>query len=262
MNYAPMSDAIAISEDAVLGGRLRLRQPTSGHRAGHDAILLAAATAAGPGDRVVDLGAGVGTAGLALARRVGGLILTLVEREPHLAGLARDNADANELPAEVAVLDVAADAAAFAAAGLGPDSIDVVLMNPPFHDAARHRASPDATRATAHMASATTLEVWTHAARRMLKSGGVLTLIWRADGVGEVLAALARGFGSIAIQPVHGQAGKPAIRVLVRGVKGGRAPTRILPGVMLNEAAGVPSDDVRRVLEGQGALALAGPLNG
>ncbi|MGY3454258.1 tRNA1(Val) (adenine(37)-N6)-methyltransferase [Bradyrhizobium sp. USDA 4353] len=253
-----MSDAV-ISEDMVLGGRLRLRQPTSGHRAGHDAILLAAATAARPGDRVVDLGAGVGTAGLALARRVDGLALVLVEREPHLAALARDNADANDLRAEVAVLDIAADAAAFTAAGLGPDSVDVVLMNPPFHDAAHHRASPDAARAGAHMATATTLEQWTHAARRMLKSGGVLTLIWRADGLSEVLAALARGFGSLALQPVHGQAGKPAIRILVRAVKGGRAPTRILPGVMLNEAAGVPNDDVSRVLTGQGALALAAP---
>jgi tRNA1(Val) A37 N6-methylase TrmN6 len=254
-----MSDAATISEDAVLGGRLRLRQPTSGHRAGHDAILLAAATAARPGDRVVDLGAGVGTAGLAVATRVDGLRLMLVERDPDLAGLARDNARANELRADVAVLDIAADAAAFAAAGLGPDSIDVVLMNPPFHDAARHRASPDAARATAHMATATTLEIWIHAARRMLKSGGVLTLIWRADGLGEVLAALGRGFGSLAIQPVHGQAGKPAIRILVRAVKGGRAPIRIWPGLMLNEAAGVPNEDVLRVLEGQGALALAAP---
>ncbi|WP_315718819.1 MULTISPECIES: tRNA1(Val) (adenine(37)-N6)-methyltransferase [unclassified Bradyrhizobium] len=254
-----MSDAAAISEDAVLGGRLRLRQPASGHRAGHDAILLAAATAARPGDRVVDLGAGVGTAGLAVATRVDGIRLVLIERDPDLAGLARDNARANDLRAEVAVLDVAADAAAFAAMGLGPDSIDVVLMNPPFHDAARHRASPDAARAAAHMATAATLEIWTRAARRMLKSGGVLTLIWRADGLGEVLAALGRGFGSLAIQPVHGQAGKPAIRILVRAVKGGRAPTRIWPGLMLNEATGVPNEDVLRVLEGQGALALAAP---
>ncbi len=259
MNCALMSDAVDISEDAVLGGQLRLRQPTTGHRAGHDAILLAAATAARSGDRVVDLGAGVGTAGLALARRVGGLGLTLVEREPDLACLARDNARANALPAEVVVLDIAADAAAFAAAGLGPDSVDVVLMNPPFHDAARHRASPDAARATAHMATATTLEIWTHAARRMLKSGGVLTLIWRADGLSEVVAALARGFGSLAIQPVHGQAGQPAIRILVRAVKGGRAPTQILAGVVLNEAAGVPNDEAVRVLSGQGALALSTP---
>jgi len=262
MNCAPMSDTSAISEDAVLGGRLRLRQPTSGHRAGHDAILLAAATAARRGDRVADLGAGVGTAGLALARRVDGVDLVLVEREPQLADLARDNAHANKLPADVAVLDITADAAAFAAAGLGPDSVDVVLMNPPFHDAVRHRASPDAARATAHMATATTLEMWMHAARRMLKSGGLLTLIWRADGVGEVLAALSRGFGSLALQPVHGQAGKPAIRILVRAIKGGRAPTQILAGVMLNEAGGAPNHEASRVLSGQGALALAGPLNG
>jgi len=257
-----MSDAIAVSEDAVLGGRLRLRQPTSGHRAGHDAILLAAATAARPGDRVADLGAGVGTAGLALARRVEGIKLVLVEREPPLASLARDNARANELPADVAVLDIGAEAAAFAAAGLSPDSVDVVLMNPPFHDAARHRASPDAARAAAHVATSATLETWTHAARRMLKSGGLLTLIWRADGVGEVLAALSRGFGSLALQPVHGQAGKPAIRILIRAIKGGRAPSQILAGLMLNEAGGVPNEEALRVLSGQGALALASPLNG
>jgi tRNA1(Val) A37 N6-methylase TrmN6 len=193
---------------------------------------------------------------------VEGVKLVLVEREPQLASLARDNARANQLQAEVALLDIAAEPSAFAAAGLGPDSVDVVLMNPPFHDAVRHRASPDAARASAHMATATTLEVWTHAARRMLRSGGLLTLIWRADGIGEVLAALSRGFGSLALQPVHGQAGKPAIRILARAIKGGRAPTQILEGVMLNEAGGAPNEQALRVLSGQGALALAGPLNG
>ena len=72
-------------------------------------------------------------------------------------------------------------------------------MNPPFNDAARHRASPDKAREIAHVATATTLESWIHAARRILKSGGILTMIWRADGLAEVLAALGRGFGSLAI---------------------------------------------------------------
>ena len=236
---------------------MRLRQPLSGHRAGHDAMLLAAATAARPGDRVVDLGTGVGAAGLALARRVGGLALQLVEINPDLAALARDNAAANAIAADVVVLDVTADASAFAGAGLAPDCIDVVLMNPPFNDAARHRASPDEGRAAAHIAAATTLEAWVHAARRMLKSGGCLTMIWRADGVSEVLAALSRGFGSLALQPVHADPTKPAIRILVRAVKGGRAPTRILTGVMLNDAPGVPNADVELILAGRGALALA-----
>jgi tRNA1(Val) A37 N6-methylase TrmN6 len=252
---------IVVSEDGFLGGRLRLRQPTSGHRAGHDAMLLAAATAAHPGERVADLGTGIGAAGLALARRVGGLALVLVEIDPDLAALARHNAAANAIPADIVVLDVTADASAFAAAGLTPDSVDVVLMNPPFNAATRHRASPDVARASAHVAAATTLEAWVHAARRMLKSGGILTLIWRADDLSDVLLALSRGFGSLAVQPVHADAGKPAIRILVRAIKGGRAPTQILTGVILNDAPGVPNQDVAKVLAGQGALALAGPLN-
>lgn len=246
-----------ITEDAFLGGRLRLMQKRSGHRAGHDAILLAAATEARAGDRVVDLGAGIGTAGLALARRVAGIGLSLVEIDPELAELARANAAANAIVAETVVLDVTADAQAFAAHGLGPDSVDVVLMNPPFNDPARHRGSPDQARHTAHVATEETLNAWVHAARRILRSNGALTLIWRADGIGEVLAALSRGFGSLAILPVHGEAGRPAIRVLVRAVKGGRAPTRLLPGLMLNDETSGPKNGVKDILEGRAVLPLA-----
>lgn len=248
-----------LTEDAFLGGQLRLKQKRSGHRAGHDAILLAAATHAREGDRVVDLGAGVGTAGLALARRVAGIDLRLVEIDPDLAGLARANAAANAIAANVIVLDVTADAQAFAAHGLMPDSADCVLMNPPFNEAARHRGSPDQARHTAHVATVETLHAWVHAARRILRSNGVLTLIWRADGVAEVLAALSRGFGSLSILPVHGEAGRPAIRVLVRAVKGGRAPTRLLPGLMLNDESRVPKKEVTNILEGRAVLPLAEP---
>jgi tRNA1(Val) A37 N6-methylase TrmN6 len=245
-----------ITEDAFLGGQLRLKQKRFGHRAGHDAILLAAATEAKPGDRVVDLGAGIGTAGLALAQRVAGIRLSLVEIDPELAELARANAAANAIPAEAIVLDITADAQAFAAHGLVPDSVDVVLTNPPFNDPVRHRGSPDQARHTAHVASEETLHAWVHAARRMLRSNGVLTLIWRADGVAEVLAALSRGFGSLSMLPVHGEAGRPAIRLLVRAVKGGRAPTRLLPGLMLNEESRVPKKEVRDILEGRAVLPL------
>ena len=253
MNCVPMSSCDC-TEDAFLGGRLRLRQPRSGHRAGHDAVLLAAATSASPGQRVVDFGAGVGAAGLALARRVGGLDLVLVEIDSTLAALARQNAIANGIAAEAVVLDVTATAEAFAAAGLSADSVDVVLMNPPFNDGARHRVSPDAARASAHVAGPATLEGWVHAARRVLKSGGVLTLIWRADGIAEVLAALTRGFGSLEILPVHGEAAKPAIRVLVRAVKGGRAPTRLHSGLMLNDEAAVPNKLAVEILAGEAVL--------
>ncbi|SDT52624.1 tRNA1(Val) (adenine(37)-N6)-methyltransferase [Bradyrhizobium canariense] len=247
------------TEDAFLGGQLRLRQPRSGHRAGHDAMLLAAATAVQSGHRVVDFGAGVGAAGLAVARRVAGIRLALVEIDEMLAGLARDNASSNAIAAEIIVLDVTAGADAFVAAGLPPDSADAVLMNPPFNDPARHRASPEKTREIAHVATAETLESWIHAARRMLKSGGALTLIWRADGLAEVLAALDRGFGSLAILPVHGDPAAPAIRVLVRAVKGGKAPTRIYAALMLNNESAAPNKQVQDILAGKGVLPLANP---
>jgi tRNA1(Val) A37 N6-methylase TrmN6 len=247
------------TEDAFLGGQLRLRQPKSGHRAGHDAMLLAAAARADRGGRVVEFGAGVGAAGLALAKRIGDVDLTLVEIDPELAALARDNAAANGIAAAVMVLDVTASAQDFAAAGLLPDSADLVLMNPPFNDAARHRASPDAARASAHLAAPGMLAQWIAAARRILKSGGILTLIWRADGLAEALAALDRGFGSLLILPVHGDARKPAIRVLIRAAKGGKAPAQLLAGLMLNDDQGRPDQQAAAVLAGRGLLPLGMP---
>src|SRR5260370_36841935 len=117
-SFAPMS--VEVTEDAALGGRLRLKQPKRGHRVGHDAILLAAASAARAGERAVDLGAGVGAAGLALALRVEGTEGVLVEVDAELARLAAANARLNGLNARVraTVLHVAAPAPALATAGL------------------------------------------------------------------------------------------------------------------------------------------------
>src|SRR4030081_3969419 len=113
-NCGPMTDpALEVTEDAFLGGQLRLRQLKSGHRAGHDAMLLAAATPARSGDRVVDFGAGVGAAGLAVAKRVAGIALVLVEFGEALAYLGRGNAVSNAIAADVIVLDVTSGADAF-----------------------------------------------------------------------------------------------------------------------------------------------------
>jgi tRNA1(Val) A37 N6-methylase TrmN6 len=159
------------------------------------------------------------------------------------------------------VLDVEAGAEDFVAHGLPPDSADVVLMNPPFNDPARHRASPDKARERAHVASATTLEKWIHAARRILKSGGALTLIWRADALAGILAALDRGFGSLRVLPVHGDAASPAIRVLVSAIKGGKAPVALYPGLMLNrprkDSCPAQAQDAQDILAGVKTLPLA-----
>lgn len=246
MNCAMTADE-ATTRDAFLGGRLMLRQPRRGHRAGHDAVLLAAATAARSGERVVEFGAGIGTAALALAARIGGLDLVMVEIDPALARLARDNAAANHVVAEVLELDITAPAAAFPPT-LSPSSADAVLMNPPFHDSRRHQASPDSGRSLAHQAEAGALPLWLRAARRVLRPGGRLTLIWRADGLAEVLAALEKGFGSLKLLPVHAAEDAAAIRILVSAVKGGRAPLVLLPALVLNGPDGRPRGLTEEVL--------------
>jgi tRNA1(Val) A37 N6-methylase TrmN6 len=239
------------SEDAVLGGRLVLRQPRRGHRFGHDAILLAAAVAARAGERAIEFGAGVGAAGLALARRVEGLDVTLVEIDPALAALAAENAERNGLAARVRAVnsDVTATAAALAAA-----SADHVLMNPPFN--AAQNPSPDPARRAAHVASDQTLTKWLEAAARLLRPGGAVTLIWRADGLADVLAALAAHFGAVAVLPVYGKAGGPAIRVLVRAVKDRDAPLIVLSGLALTDTDGKPTAAAETVLREGAALPL------
>jgi tRNA1(Val) A37 N6-methylase TrmN6 len=253
-----MNDRADISEDAFLGGRLWLRQPRKGHRAGHDAMLLAAAVDARPGEHVVEFGAGVGAAALALASRVTGLDLTLIDSDETLIALARENAASNGIACRALALDVTAKAESFAAAGLAPDSADRVLMNPPFNDAIRHQPSPDAGRRSAHEAAASTLDAWIHAGRRLLKSGGTLTLIWRADGVGDILAALGRGFGGVAILPVHPKSGAAAIRVLVKADKGSAAPLKLLPGLVLNDDAGKPTARAEALLRAEETLRFDG----
>lgn len=243
----------ALTDDAFLGGRLRLRQPLKGHRAGHDAMLLAAATEVVPGERVVELGAGVGAAGLVLARRAA-VDLVLIEIDAALAELARENAALNGLACRVVALDVTAKAEAFAAAGLAADSVDRVLMNPPFNDAARHQPSPDGARRAAHEARSSTLEAWVHTARRLLKPSGTLTMIWRAEALSDILAALGRGFGGIAVLPVHPKSQTAAIRVLVRATKGSAAPLVLPPGFVLNDEFGKPTLQADRVLRGEEEL--------
>jgi tRNA1(Val) A37 N6-methylase TrmN6 len=242
------------SEDAILGGKLVLRQPRRGHRFGHDAILLAAAVAARSGERAVEFGAGVGAAGLVLARRVEGLGVTLIEIDPALTALAAENAQRNGLSERVrtACLDVTKPASTFATEGLALAYADHVLMNPPFN--AAQNPSPDAQRRAAHVASDHMLEQWLAAAARLLRPGGAVTLIWRADGLADALKAIATHFGAVTILPIHGKIGLAAIRVVLRASKDRNGPLALLPGFMLADAEGRPTEAAEAVLRDGAAL--------
>jgi tRNA1(Val) A37 N6-methylase TrmN6 len=249
----------ALSEDMVLGGALRLRQPRRGHRVGHDAVLLAAACPAQAGEHVVDLGAGIGAAGLAVAARAPDIAVTLVEIDPDLAALAAENAQLNGLGARVrsVTLDAAAPARAFAAAGLTPDSVARVLMNPPFNDPLQQRTSPERRRRLAHAAPRHALAVWVRTAARLLRPRGTLTVIFRADGLADLLEAVDTVFGAVAVLPVYPKPDQPAVRILVRATKASRAPLALLPGLLLNDAAGHPTPQAEAVLRAGATLPLA-----
>jgi tRNA1(Val) A37 N6-methylase TrmN6 len=245
--------------DALLGGRLRLRQPPRGHRAGTDAILLAAAVA-GPVEALADLGAGVGSAGLAAALRLPLRRLVLVEKYPSLAELARQNIAANGLDsiAETLVCDVL-DAKSRRAAGLANDSFDGVAMNPPWYATGRNRVSPDPGKASAHAmegaADPAIVEPWLRAASALLRPGGTLTMVHRPDSLPAILAACEGRFGDVAVLPVHARPQEPAIRILLRGVKGSRAPFRLAPPLVLHREDGRFTDAAEAIHRDLAAIA-------
>ena len=251
-------DVLATSEDAVLGGRLRLRQPLKGHRVGHDAILLAAATGGRAGEHVADLGAGVGAAGLALAIRIKGLRVTLIEVDVALCALAAENALLNGLDDQVEThaADVE-DISSLTAAGLAQGTFDRVLMNPPFHDATKQNVSPDPRRRLAYAASPGLLGRWIASAAWLLKPRGLLTLIWRADELTMVQEALSAAFGDVAVMPVYPRAEAPPIRVLVRAAKSAKGVCLTHAGLVLNDAQDKPTAAAEAVLRRSEALILA-----
>lgn len=227
----------ATVEDALLGGTLRLRQPARGHRAGTDAVLLAAAAPVEGAATIVDLGAGVGTVGLILAARHPRSQVVLVERDPALAAIAGSNAGLNGLEARVRCIcaDITAPARDLAEAGLAERMADLVVSNPPFLEGGRARSSPLASREAAHvMPSRTGLAAWVKAARRLLRPRGRLVMIHRADALPAMLDALRTGFGGVMIRPVHPHADQPAIRVIVSAIAQAKAPAGLLPGLVLH----------------------------
>ena len=238
-----------VSADGFLGGRLTLRQPARGYRAGADAALLAAACDARAGDRVLEIGCGVGAVLLAAAMRRLDARFVGVEREPDALALARENIASNALGERVSVQsgDVGA--------GLGGLSgFDAVLTNPPFFDDPTRVRPPQPAKRASHLAREV-LDDWVAAMLKAARNGGTLTLIHRADRLGDVLRVLAPKAGSIRVRPVQPFADEPAKRVIVRALKGGRAPLVLLPALILHDRTGAKhTPETEAILRGHAAL--------
>lgn len=242
----------ATTEDLLLGGRVRLRQPAQGFRAGLDAVLLAAFVPARPGDRVLEAGCGSGAAFLCLAARVAGLAVAAIEREPAMAALARQNAAANGVRAAVHEGDVA-DAAL--ARALGP--VDHAFANPPYWPDGT--PPPGAIRRAATHEGATGLASWARFLAAALKPGGTASLVLPAARFDAGVAALrAAGCGSVTLLPLAPRAGAPAKRVLIAARRGGRGPARLLPPFALHGPGGAFTTEAEAVLRHAAPVAAGG----
>ncbi|WP_395670211.1 tRNA1(Val) (adenine(37)-N6)-methyltransferase [Phenylobacterium sp.] len=241
----------AITEDRVLGGRVRLRQSARGYRAGADAALLAAACGAGPGERVLEAGCGPGGALLAAAARAPATAFVGVERDGAAAALARENVALNGLDRRVEIVtgDVARPFAK-----LGLERFDVAMANPPFFDDPGAMRAPSPARRGAWMAD-DGLGAWTQFLLKATRERGRIILIHRADRLADILALLAPKAGSFQVRPIHPFADAPAKRVLVRAVKTGKAPLQLLPPLVLHERdGGHHRPEVDAILRGEAGV--------
>ena len=251
MPFAPEE----LTTDAFLGGRLALRQPRAGYRAGVDPVLLAAAVPARAGEAVLELGCGAGVAALCLGRRVPGVGLVGIEVQADYAALARENAALNGIEMEVVEGDLAR-----MPASLRARSFDHVIANPPYFRRETGTRAADTGREAA-LGEATPLAAWIEAGLRRLRPGGRFTLIQRAERLADLIAAFAGRRAALSVRPLAPRQGREATLVLLAAVKGGRAPFRLLAPMILHEGPAHLRDGedyaapVRAVLRDAAALA-------
>lgn len=251
MTPAAAGDAPNHTIDAFHRGRFWLVQPANGgHRAGMDAMMLAAAVPSNFVGRLADFGAGAGAAGLAVISRCEQARVTLVERSLEMAVFAEASLahPANQHlsdRAEVLRADVTLTGRARNAAGLGDNQFDFVIMNPPFN-AGKDRATPNTLRREAHVMAEGLFEAWLRSAAAVTKPRGGLAIIARPESLAAILDALAGRFGAAEIVPVHPLVDEAAIRIVVRAFLGARGKLSLLPPLVLHEKGGkglLPSAD-------------------
>lgn len=251
--------ADTITTDAFHRGAFHLLQPAKGaHRAGLDAMLLAACVGDAPALRVADFGAGTGAAGMAVAARCKGAQVTLIERDTAMADLARRTKDLPEnaaLADRLAVVETDIDRIGQGDCAVPRDHFDWVIMNPPFNDA-RDRMSPHDARAGAHVLDVDLFERWIRKAATVCHAKGRLALIARPQSLADIVAACDRRFGGLRVKPIHARNGNDAIRVLVTGQKGNRARLAITAPLVLHAGTDGHSftDEADALINGRASL--------
>ncbi|WP_137390043.1 tRNA1(Val) (adenine(37)-N6)-methyltransferase [Rhodoligotrophos defluvii] len=257
-----MSETGAIStdvtEDRFLNGRIVLRQPRKGYRAGIDAVFLAAAIPCRPGESAFEAGMGAGAASLCLAARVPGARVTGIERNEVYAALARQNIAGNGMGDRVRLLDGDVRDLTRNPQGTFPPvaSFDHVFANPPYHKREDITASPSDPKAEAHSMAGAELETWVKMLAAMARPRGTITLVQRPEALPRLLQALEGRAGDIRIAPLFPRPHEAASLIILQAVKGSRAAMRLLPGMVLHGPAHGFTDAAEAVLRHGAAFPL------
>jgi len=246
-------DGVPLSEDALLGGRVRLRQPVDGARVSIDAIFLAASVPVAPGELVLDIGCGSGAAMLCVAAREPQCRVVGLERRRELVRIAGDNAILNNMANRVTVMvgDLLQPPPRISAG-----AFDHVIANPPYLDPAQANEAPNPARAEATIEGEADFGDWVRFALTMAKPKGTVSFVHRADRIDTVLGRIAGRAGEVVVFPLWPGQGRPASRILVRARKQVGAPARLAAGLVLHEADGRFSAAAEAVLRGGEGLAL------
>lgn len=230
-----MNDHTTVND--YLGGKVSIRQPRKGYRAGIDPVVLAASVPAKSGQSVLELGIGVATASLCLHHRVAGLSLTGVEIQEDYAELARENGGTNGADLTVFTCDLE-----HMPLPLRQARFDHVIANPPYFDRTAGHAAQDSGRETA-MGEATPLSSWLNIAAKRVAPKGFVTFIHRAERLADLLSGLPSVLGSVQVQPLQPREGRDSHLILVRARHSGRAPLRLHAPIMLHAGVAHIRDD-------------------
>jgi len=246
-------DGGALTEDHLLGGRIRLRQPADGARAAIDPVFLAASVAAEPSQQILDIGCGTGAAMLCLAARVPQCRIVGLEMQRDLVRIAGDNVILNGMTARLSVMT--ADLLA-PPPRLSPGSYDHAMANPPYLTQGAGIVPATPGRAAATIEGAADLGDWVRFALMMIRAKGTVHFIHRADRIDALLAQLSGRAGEITVFPLWPGAGQPASRILVRARKQVASPARLATGLVLHEPDGRFTAAAEAILRGGAALTL------
>lgn len=242
------------TDDDFIGGRLKLLQPAKGFRAGVDSVMAAAAVPAEAGDTVLDVGAGAGAISLLLAKRLADLRITALEKIGDQFELLVMNIERNGLAEHVQPVQADLfDTLTFPE----PNSFHHVVTNPPFYQDGAVQISSNHEKAAAHAGPDGFLSEWLSQCIRMLRPGGLFTMVYPVADLATVLARLESQLGDIVIFPLWPHRRQRAKRVIIQAKKGARGPTVLEAGLVLHADDGGFSPVAEGILRHGNSLTLS-----